>query len=50
MSNMSSVYSDVSIDPVIRTKAEKILASNNNGGLAVIAEEGPGGKLTMEKL
>jgi len=46
---MSSVYSDLSIDPVIRSKAEKIIINANNG-LAVIAEEGPGGKLTMEKL
>ena len=46
---MSSVYSDVSIDPIIRQKAERILVNTNNG-LAVIAEEGPGGKLTMEKL
>lgn len=46
---MSSVYSDISIDPVIRQKAEKIIINANNG-LAVIAEEGPGGKLTMEKL
>ena len=46
---MSSVYSDISIDPVIRQKAEKILV-NADTGLAVIAEEGPGGKLTTEKL
>ena len=46
---MSSVYSDISIDPIIRQKAEKIIINASNG-LAVIAEEGPGGKLTMEKL
>lgn len=47
MSNMTA-YTDVSIDPVIRSKAEKILENSKTPDLQIIDEEGE--KLTSNNL
>lgn len=53
-SNYSGIsgFSDVSIDPVMRTKAERILENHPKNGLEVIKEDASGAinKLTLDKL